>query len=140
MTTHVNIRSLPIIDPHQHLWFWPSERLAQMPPSDDPMWLAVNKMARYLFDELLADLTTGHNVSATVFVESETMYRANGPESMKSIGEVEFVTGVAAMAAGGTFGTETRIATGMRVAENLDRLFTGKPLGDLVVCMRSEEP
>ena len=37
-----------IVDPHHHLW-------------DRPGW-------RYLLDELLADLNTGHTVLATVFL------------------------------------------------------------------------
>jgi hypothetical protein len=42
---------------------------------------------RYLLDELLADLGTGHNVVATVFEECRSMYRAHGPEEMKPVGE-----------------------------------------------------
>ena len=37
------------------------------------------------------------------------MYRADGPEDMKPIGEVEFVNGIAAMAASGLYG-ETQVA------------------------------
>ena len=59
---------------------------------------------RYLLDELLADLNTGHNVVATVFEECRSMYRARGPEEMKPVGEVEFVAGVAAMSDSGRYG------------------------------------
>ena len=42
---------------------------------------------------------------ATVFVQSgENMYRANGPAELKSVGEVEFINGIAAMAASGRHG------------------------------------
>jgi len=62
----------PIIDPHHHLW-------------DQPGW-------RYLLDELLADLRSGH--------------------AMQPVGETEFVNGVAAMAASGVYGP-TRACAGI---------------------------
>ncbi len=77
--------ALPIIDPHHHAW--------------------LDGRGRYVFDELSADVNSGHNVLATVFVQSgENMYRADGPAEMKSVGEVEFVNGIAAMAASGRIG------------------------------------
>jgi L-fuconolactonase len=76
--------NLPIIDPHHHLWIRDSNV--------------------YLLPELLADLSSGHNVIATVFEECHSMYRATGAEDEKSLGETEFVTGIAAMAASGVFG------------------------------------
>ena len=82
----------PICDPHHHLWDYPG--------------------SRYLLDELLADTGSGHNVVSTVFVECAAMYRADGPEAMQPVGETEFVNGVAAMAASGTFG-DTRAALGI---------------------------
>jgi L-fuconolactonase len=83
---------LPIVDPHHHLW-------------DRPGW-------RYLLDELLADLATGHNVTATVFVQCRAMHRARGKEALRPVGETEFVNGIAAMAASGTYGT-ARICAGI---------------------------
>jgi len=41
----------------------------------------------YLFPELLADLSSGHNLRAAVFEECGSMYRANGPEEPRSLGE-----------------------------------------------------
>jgi len=73
-----------IIDPHHHLW-------------DRPGW-------RYLHDEFLADLQSGHNVKATVYVQARSMHRATGPEALKPVGETEFVTGIAAMFASGIYG------------------------------------
>jgi len=75
---------LPIIDPHHHLW--------------------VLEGNTYLLPELLADIGSGHNIRATVFEECHAMYRADGPEEERSLGETEFVTGIAAMGASGTFG------------------------------------
>ncbi len=74
----------PIVDPHHHLW----DRGGQ----------------RYLIEEISADLTSGHNVIATVYVEARSMYRAQGPEAFRPVGEVEFANGAAAMSASGGYG------------------------------------
>jgi L-fuconolactonase len=87
--------ALPIIDPHHHLWDYP--KVAN---------------GRYLLDELLADIRSGHNVVATVFMECGSMYRAGGPGSLRPVGETEFVQGIAAMSASGTYGA-TRVAAGI---------------------------
>jgi hypothetical protein len=68
---------LPIIDLHHHLW-------------DRPGY-------RYLFPELLADVGSGHNIRATCYEQAREMYRADGPDELKSLGETEFVSGVSAM-------------------------------------------
>ncbi len=78
---------LPICDPHHHLW-------------DRHHAFA----SRYLLEEFLEDLSGGHNVVSTVFLECEAFYRAKGPAAMKPIGEVEFVNGIAAMSASGLYG------------------------------------
>ena len=57
-----------------------------------------------LLDQLLADTGSGHNIVATVYLECRSMYRADGPNEMKPVGETEFVNGVAAMAASGLYG------------------------------------
>lgn len=80
---------LPIIDPHHHLWDHPG--------------------SRYELGELIADLSQGHNIRATVFVECAAMYRADGPDALKPVGETEYVNGIAAKSASGGFG-ETRVA------------------------------
>ena len=74
----------PIVDPHHHLW----DRGGQ----------------RYLIEEITADIASGHNVVATVYVEARSMYRAGGPEAFRPVGEVEFANGVAAMSASGGYG------------------------------------
>jgi hypothetical protein len=43
-------------------------------------------------------------VRSTVFIEARAMYRADGPEEMRSVGEVEFVQGMAAASASGLYG------------------------------------
>jgi predicted TIM-barrel fold metal-dependent hydrolase len=75
---------LPIVDPHHHLW----DRAG----------------SRYLLPELLADVQSGHNVQATVYVQARSMYRAWGPAELRPLGEVEFANGVAAQSASGIYG------------------------------------
>ena len=74
----------PIVDPHHHLW----DRGGQ----------------RYLIEEMSADIASGHNIIATVYVDCRSMYRAQGPEAFRPVGEVEFASGVAAMSASGGYG------------------------------------
>lgn len=103
---------LPIVDPHHHLWDRPTEILKNLPPSDHPFMEIIRRVPRYLLDELLADLNSGHHVRATVYVECGTMYRADGPEALRCVGETEFVNGVAAMTASGIYG-EVRACAGI---------------------------
>src|SRR3984885_8329446 len=74
----------PIVDAHHHLW----DRGGQ----------------RYLIEDIPADIASGHNIVATVYVEARSMYRAGGPEAMGPVGEVEFANGAAAMSASGGYG------------------------------------
>src|SRR2546426_357552 len=80
---------LPICDPHHHFWDLRTERVPYQ---------------RYLLHELAADMHSGHNVRSTVFIEARAMYRADGPEEMRPVGEVEFVQGQAAASASGLYG------------------------------------
>jgi L-fuconolactonase len=80
---------LPICDPHHHFWDFRPERIPYQ---------------RYLLHELAADINSGHNVRSTVFIEARSMYRADGPEEMRTVGEVEFVQGLAAASASGLYG------------------------------------
>jgi L-fuconolactonase len=83
---------LKIIDPHHHLWDRPGNR--------------------FLLDQLLADVRSGHKITETVFIECGSMYRADGPTEMKPVGETEFVNGTAAMSASGQYGP-TRLCRGI---------------------------
>jgi L-fuconolactonase len=83
---------LPIVDPHHHLWDMPGKR--------------------YLLDELLADINSGHNIVATVFLECASMYRADGAKHLQPLGETEFVNGIAAMSASGRYG-KTKVCAGI---------------------------
>src|SRR5207249_3666643 len=80
---------MPICDPHHHFWDFRTTRIPYQ---------------RYLLHELAADIHGGHNVRSTVFIEARAMYRADGPEEMRPVGEVEFVQGLAAASASGLYG------------------------------------
>jgi predicted TIM-barrel fold metal-dependent hydrolase len=83
---------LPIVDPHHHLW--------------------QRAEGSYLLPELLADTGSGHDIRGTIFVQCGEMYRAAGPVEEQSLGEIEFVTGVAATSASGRHGP-TRACAGI---------------------------
>jgi predicted TIM-barrel fold metal-dependent hydrolase len=84
---------LPIVDPHHHL-------------------VDRANTGRYLLPELLADTGSGHNITATVYLEWLSMYRAGGPVPSRPVGEVEFANGVAAVATSETYG-KTRVCAGI---------------------------
>ena len=82
---------LLICDPHHHLWDLPE--------------------SRYLVDELLNDIGGGHRVTKTVFVECLQMYRKDGPDELRPVGEtvfVERITGASESRAG-----NARVAAGI---------------------------
>jgi L-fuconolactonase len=112
---------LPICDPHHHFWDF---RTARVP------------YQRYLLHELAADIHSGHHVRSTVFIEARAMYRADGPEEMRPVGEVEFVQGLAAAGASGLYGPGRAAAAivghanlnlGARVAPVLEALQVASP-------------
>jgi predicted TIM-barrel fold metal-dependent hydrolase len=116
LTEEILEPELPIVDPHHHLWLLPKSEIAKL---DSSTWSKMLRShARYLLDEFLADVNTGHNIQATVYIQCESMYRAQGPEAMKSLGEVEFANGVAAMTASGLFG-EVKVCAGIVGAPDL---------------------
>ena len=61
---------MPIIDPHHHLW---------------------KRNRPYVIDDLWEDTKSGHNIVGTIFVECSAEYRDSGPQSLKPVGETEFV-------------------------------------------------
>ena len=66
---------LPIIDPHHHIWKQPGNI--------------------YGVDDLKADVSSGHRVIATVFVQAHHGYRTSGPEALRCVGETEAIEGLA---------------------------------------------
>lgn len=72
---------IPIFDAHHHLFDKPA--------------------LRYMPEDYLADIGAGHRVIASVYVEASAFHRADGPDVLKPIGEIEFANGVGAMCASG---------------------------------------
>jgi len=66
--------ALPIVDPHHHLW---------------------EHGRRYLLDDLLADVTDGHRIVATVFCQSGYGYRDQGPDCLRPVGETALMADIA---------------------------------------------
>lgn len=63
---------LPIVDSHHHVW----------PPAG---------MLPYGADEWWADVTSGHRIEQSVFMECHASYWTEGPEHLRPAGESEFV-------------------------------------------------
>jgi L-fuconolactonase len=76
---------LGVIDTHHHLYVRPG--------------------IRYLLDEYLSDLNTGHKVKASVFVQARSMLPDHAASDQPHVAETEFANGVGAMSASGAFGT-----------------------------------
>lgn len=65
----------PIVDAHHHIW----------DHAHNP----------YQHEDVLADVTCGHRVMATVFVECGTMYLKHGPPAFAALGETRYVNAIA---------------------------------------------
>src|SRR5580698_2828634 len=104
MTEAILEPDLPIVDPHHHLWDRPMEVLKNLPPLEHGFMDIIREVPRYLLDEMLADLKSGHKVIGTIYMECGAMYRADGPDALMCVGETEFVNGIAAMTASGLYG------------------------------------
>ena len=112
---------MPICDPHHHFWDLRPDRIPYQ---------------RYLLHELAADVNSGHNVRSTAFIEARSMYRANGPEELRSVGEVEFVQGLAAASASGLYGP-TRAAAA--IIGNAD-LSLGEAVEPILEALQAASP
>jgi len=87
---------LPICDPHHHLW--ESREVATQ--------------HCYMLDEILEDVSGGHNIVSTVFIECGAKFRQDGPEAFRCVGETEFVNDIAEKSASGAHGP-TQVAAGI---------------------------
>ncbi|NGM86442.1 amidohydrolase family protein [Parapusillimonas sp. SGNA-6] len=105
-----------IVDAHHHLYERPG--------------------LRYLLHEILADVQSGHDIRATVYVQARAMYRSSGAEAMKPVGETEFANGVAAMSASGLYG-RTRLCAGIVGAADL---MMGDPVQDVLEAQIAAAP
>lgn len=91
---------IPIVDAHMHFWHRPNGY-------------------KYFVEEYARDAAaSGHNVEATVFVQCQAMYREDGPDHLKPVGETEFANGMAAIGASGRY-TSTRVAAAIVGFANL---------------------
>lgn len=82
--------NLPICDPHHHLWDY--------------------EASRYLLDEILADVGSGHNILSTVYMECGSKYRTEGDEFNRPLGETEFALDVA---------EKSQIKPGVKICEGI---------------------
>ena len=82
----------PVIDAHHHLYDRPG--------------------LSYLLPDYQADIATGHEVQASVFVQARSMQRSDGPPEYRPIGETEFANAVGALSASGDHGT-SRVCAGI---------------------------
>ena len=69
---------LPICDPHHHLWDRNNRATQEL----------------YLLDEIVVDVSGGHNIVSTVFIECGAMFKPDRPEAFRCVGETEFVNGL----------------------------------------------
>ncbi|MEC7259606.1 MAG: amidohydrolase family protein, partial [Pseudomonadota bacterium] len=66
---------LAIIDAHHHLFDRPA--------------------ARYLLDDILTDCALGHDIRATVYIESQFAFDPDGPAHLRPVGETRFANAIA---------------------------------------------
>jgi L-fuconolactonase len=80
---------IPICDPHHHLWLYPD--------------------SRFLVDEFLAEVSGGHRLLKTVFVECLMFHREDGPLELRPVGETEYVDRITAA----TQSSDCKVAAGI---------------------------
>ncbi|MEO0461688.1 MAG: amidohydrolase family protein [Pseudomonadota bacterium] len=135
MTEEILEPDLSIIDPHHHLW--DLRPLIPMFPEPRHRFIeAIVPAAYYTFDHLHADLTSGHNVVGTVFMECGAFYNAGYGDPKKPVGEVEYVNGVAAQSASGLYG-DVRACAG--IVGHAD-LMLGSAVGEVLDALHAAAP
>ncbi len=106
---------IPIVDPHHHLWAKSISVLAGRRLGEEGLSafdiIALNTPV-YLIEQYLADISMGHNVQSSVFVQAHSAFNADLPPWLAPVGETEFVNGQAALSASGIYGP-TRICAGI---------------------------
>ncbi len=135
MTEEILEPELPIIDPHHHLW----DLRPLIPMFPEPRHRFIETLvpaAYYTFDHLHQDVTSGHNIIATVFMECGAFYNGAYGDALKPVGEVEYVNGVAAQSASGLYGRfracagivgHANLMLGSSAGAVLDRLLAAAP-------------
>ena len=112
---------IPICDPHHHFWVSRPEPVHYQ---------------QYLLPELISDVSSGHNVRSTVFIEVHCEYRQDGPDEMKPVGEVEYVQAIADDSATGKHGATRAAATIIGHAD----LKLGKDVQRVLEAMQAASP
>lgn len=107
---------LEILDAHIHLFDLPGNR--------------------YMFEDYVADAQSGHNIVGSIYCETQSFLRQEGPELLRPLGEIEFANGVAAMSASGRYG-KCKVAHGIIGHANLT---FGSSVGELLDQARAIAP
>jgi predicted TIM-barrel fold metal-dependent hydrolase len=126
---------LPIIDPHHHLW----DLRALLPMFPEPRHRFIEALvpvSYYTFDHYLAEVASGHNVIASVFMECGAFYNPAYGEAKAVVGEVEYVNGVAAQSASGAYG-DIRLCAG--IVGHAD-LTLGSAAGEVLDALKAAAP
>jgi len=90
---------LPICDPHFH--FFP------------------NTPEKYVMEDLLQDISSGHNIVKNVYVDCHNGYRDTGPAELRPVGETEFVVDLVAQNEK-NIPVKVKVAAGIVGAANLN--------------------
>lgn len=136
MTEAILEPDLPIIDPHHHLWDLRG-MLAVFPEPRHRFVETLVDAAHYTFDQFHAEVAgCGHNVVGTVFMECGAFYNGAYGEARRSVGEVEYVNGVAAQSASGLYG-DARLCAGIVGHADLTR---GAAAGEVLDALQAAAP
>ncbi len=104
---------LEIVDAHHHLWDTPG---------------LASPGFRYLLPDFVQDLGSGHKVIATVYADCMSMYRADGPQHLRPVGETEFAVEIGAMSRSGQYGP-TQVNAGIVAYADLE---LGSPVEEVL--------
>ena len=106
---------LPICDPHHHLWDREATAMVRGAKTADELPIGfVNFFGRlspefnqrFLFDELLALMTSGHNVVSTVFAQCNRFFSTDCDPAFAPVGETAVVRGIQARFESGLYVNE----------------------------------
>jgi len=122
---------LEIVDSHHHLWDMRSLKGFNL--------FGMFKQQYYMTEEIADDfLGGGHKVTHSVFVTTHAFFSADAePAWMAPLGEVQFVQGIAAQFASGTYGP-LRVAAAIIGAADLHKY--GADLEPLLVACKAASP
>ncbi len=126
---------LAIIDPHHHLW----DLRPMLPLFPEPRHRFIETLmpvAYYGFDAFHGDVTSGHKVIASVYMECGAFYNPAYGAALQVVGEVEYVNGVAAQSASGLYG-DVRLCAGIVGHANL---LLGSAVGEVLDALHAAAP